>query len=192
MSLEEELRARSSSVCELCSATVGLTVLEVSHAPDSSSDSHVMLCATCREQVEGVNKIDVHHWHCLNESMWSEVPAVQVLAWRLLSKLSSSEGWASDLLDSLYLEEEQQQWAEAEATAEASALKHYDANGALLQPGDTVTLIKDLVVKGGGFTAKRGTPVRNVTLVHDNAEQCEGRVNGQLIVILTKYVKKAH
>ena len=54
-----------------------------------------------------------------------------------------------------------------------------------------MTLVKDLVVKGGGFTAKRGTAVRRILLDQRNATQIEGRVNGQHIVILTKYVKKA-
>ena len=40
------------------------------------------------------------------------------------------------------------------------------------------------------FTAKKGTVVRNISLVPDNAGQIEGRVNGQRIVILTQYVKK--
>jgi len=53
-----------------------------------------------------------------------------------------------------------------------------------------VVLIKDLKVKGAGFTAKRGTAVRNISLVHDNAEHIEGKINGQKIVILTQYVKK--
>jgi protein PhnA len=68
---------------------------------------------------------------------------------------------------------------------------HKDSNGTILQAGDTVVLIKDLDVKGGGFTAKRGTAVRSITLVEGNAEQIEGRVNGQQIVILTKFVKKS-
>ena len=67
---------------------------------------------------------------------------------------------------------------------------HRDSNGAVLEAGDTVTLIKDLDVKGSSITAKRGTAVRNIRLVQDNAEQIEGRVDGQLIVILTKFTKK--
>ena len=51
-------------------------------------------------------------------------------------------------------------------------------------------LIKDLPVKGAGFTAKRGTAVRGISLVQDNPEHIEGRVEGQRIVILTKFVKK--
>ena len=68
---------------------------------------------------------------------------------------------------------------------------HKDTNGTILTSGDTVTLIKDLKVKGAGFTAKRGTAVRNISLVDDTPEHIEGRVNDQRIVILTEFVKKA-
>jgi protein PhnA len=71
-------------------------------------------------------------------------------------------------------------------------LKHIDSNGVVLQAGDTVVLVKDLDVKGAGFTAKRGTAVRGISLVADNPEHIEGRVNGQQIVILTKFVKKSN
>ena len=64
-----------------------------------------------------------------------------------------------------------------------------DVNGVALKPGDSVTIIKDLDVKGAGFTAKRGTPVRNIGL-SDNPLHIEGRVNGQRIVIIAAYTKK--
>ncbi len=51
-------------------------------------------------------------------------------------------------------------------------------------------MIKDLPVKGAGFTAKRGTAVHRISLVQDNAAHIEGRVEGQRIVILTEFVKK--
>ena len=60
-----------------------------------------------------------------------------------------------------------------------------------VQNGDTVTLIKALPVKGAGFTAKQGTAVRKISLEPDNAEHISGRVEGQRIVILTKFVKKS-
>ena len=122
--------------------------------------------------------------------MWSQVPAVQVMAWRMLTRLRG-EGWPQDLLDMMYLEDDVKTWAEAGAeTSEEDAVVHKDSNGVVLASGDTVVLIKDLKVSGGGFTAKRGTPVRNIRLVADNAEHIEGRVNSQLIVILTQFVKK--
>jgi protein PhnA len=75
--------------------------------------------------------------------------------------------------------------------SEEDRVKHLDANGVELQTGDNVVLIKDLNVKGGGFTAKRGTAVRRISLVEDNPEHIEGKVDGQQIVIIAKYVKKS-
>ncbi|MDH5572058.1 MAG: alkylphosphonate utilization protein, partial [Gammaproteobacteria bacterium] len=106
----------------------------------------------------------------------------------------SAEGWPQDLLDMLYLDEETLAWAKAtgEGRSQNDDVKHIDSNGVVLQAGDTVTLIKDLNVKGANFTAKRGTAVRGISLVADNPEHIEGRVNGQQIVILTKFVKKSN
>jgi protein PhnA len=191
MSTETDLKERSGCTCELCGATEGLTTYEVPSTSDGTADEALLLCGTCREQIADPEQVDVHHWRCLTESMWSEVPAVQVMAWRMLNRLSANEAWAQDLLDTLFLEDDVQTWAEAESKAADAVLKYIDANGALLEAGDTVTLVKDLVVKGGGFTAKRGTAVRRILLDQNNATQIEGRVNGQHIVILTKYVKKA-
>lgn len=194
MNIEEKLRERSGSACELCGGTEGLQVYAVPPA-SAEADKSVLVCSTCFEQINDKAKMDADHWRCLNNSMWSTVPAVQVLAWRLLNALKH-EGWPQDLLDMLYLDEETLTWAKADAQeeddrAEAEQVVHKDSNGAVLQAGDTVVLVKDLDVKGGGFTAKRGTAVRGITLVEDNPAQIEGRVNGQLIVILTQYVKKS-
>ena len=136
--------------------------------------------------------MNINHWRCLNDSMWSQVPAVQVMAWRMLTRLSA-EGWPQDLLDMLYLDDETLARAQAvgEGKTDNDAVKHADSNGAVLEAGDTVTLIKDLNVKGANFTAKRGAAVRGISLAADNPEHIEGRVNGQQIVILTKFVKKS-
>jgi protein PhnA len=112
------------------------------------------------------------------------------MAWRQLKRLNT-EIWAQDLLDMLYLDEETQLWASAMETAEANAeSSSVDSNGVTLNAGDSVTLIKDLDVKGAGFTAKRGTLVKGISLT-DNPEHIEGRVNGTRIVLLTKFLKKA-
>jgi len=192
MSIEAALQARSNSKCELCSATENLSSYAVPPTSGDSADECILICKTCLEQIENPEKVDVNHWRCLNDSMWSQVPAVQVMAWRMLTRLSS-EGWPQDLLDILYLDDETLTWAQAtsEGESDANTIKHLDSNGALLEAGDTVTLIKDLNVKGANFTAKRGTAVRGISLVADNPEQIEGRVSGQQIVILTKFVKKS-
>jgi len=192
MSTETELLARGESQCELCAATDDLGVYEVPPSSDGSAEQSVLVCTTCREQIEHPDKVDPNHWRCLNDSMWTSVPAVQVMAWRMLTRLSD-EGWPRELLDMLYLDDDTLAWAKATGEGEDAdeVVRHVDSNGALLEAGDTVTLIKDLNVKGAGFTAKRGTAVRGISLVADNPEHIEGRVNGQQIVILTKFVKKS-
>jgi len=193
VSIEEELHVRSESKCELCGAADNLGVYDVPPGSNGSADESVLICGTCREQIENPEKVDVHRWRCLNDSMWSQVPAVQVMVWRML-KCLSSEGWPQELLDTLYLDENTQAWAEAtgEGKSDEVTVKHVDSNGAVLNAGDAVTLIKDLPVKGASFTAKRGTVVRGISLVADNPEHIEGRVSGHHIVILTKFIKKAN
>lgn len=193
MSLKDSLMARSGSRCELCESADQLSVYDV---PPFTGDAErsILVCNHCLEQITGVKPMNPNHWRCINQSMWSTVPAVQVMAWRILNSLRS-EGWPQDLLDMLYLDDENLRWAKegskpVESTEEDNVV-HKDSNGAVLQAGDTVVLIKDLDVKGANFTAKRGTAVRGITLVEGNPEHIEGRVNGQHIVILTKFVKKS-
>ena len=191
MSVEKELQARSGSICELCTATDGLSAYEVAPINTGNADEHILVCSTCVEQMSNPEKVEANHWRCLNDSMWSQVPAVQVMAWRMLNRLRG-EGWPVDLLEMLYLDEETLEWAKAtgEGEEKEAGVVHKDSNGNVLQAGDSVVLIKDLNVKGASFTAKRGTAVRNISLVYDNPEHIEGKVNGQQIVILTKFVKK--
>lgn len=191
MGTEQLLHQRSDSRCELCTDTNSLIVYAVPPGSDNSAEQSILLCHTCHEQINDADKVDVNHWRCLNDSMWSQVPAVQVVAWRMLTQLSA-EGWPQDCLDMLYLDDETLSWAKQtlpdhESTADS---KHLDSNGTILTAGDNVSLIKDLNVKGASFTAKRGTVVRHISLVTDNPEHIEGRINGQQIVILTKFVKK--
>jgi protein PhnA len=193
MSTEQILMTRSESKCELCSSTDSLAVFPVPPTSVDSADESVLLCENCIGQINNPETVDVHHWRCLNDSMWSQVPAVQVMSWRMLTRLGKTEGWAQDAVDMMYLEEDIAKWAQAtgEGDSDEEIVRHLDSNGALLEQGDNVTLIKDLNVKGTSFVAKRGTVVRGIGLVSDNAEHIEGRVNGTRIVILTQFVKKS-
>lgn len=191
MPIKSALAERSNSTCELCGATDNLEVFEVPPVKEPNSDKSVLVCPTCFSQLEKTSEMDDNHWRCLNDSMWSQVPAVQVTAFRLLTRLAKTQGWALDLLDMMYLEDETKAWADYGVAADdiEEVAPTRDSNGAILVAGDNVTLIKDLEVKGGNFTAKRGTPVRNISLT-DNPEHIEGRVNGVRIVLLTCYLKK--
>ncbi|MBN2865671.1 MAG: PhnA domain-containing protein [Thiotrichales bacterium] len=189
MSIEQTLIERSGNKCELCGAEDGLTVLEVTPS-DGSADQAILVCGTCHTQIENPESMDANHFRCLNDSMWSPVPAVQVMSYRLLNALRA-EGWPQDLIDMMYLDDETKAWAEAGMPSDDDDSEPTkDSNGTLLQEGDDVTLIKDLVVKGANFTAKRGTLVRNIHLT-DNPLHIEGKVNGTQIVLVAAFLKKA-
>ncbi|MEZ4858377.1 MAG: PhnA domain-containing protein [Flavobacteriaceae bacterium] len=191
MSFERELHKRADSKCELCGQTENLQSYEVPSSPKTGIEAHILACTTCISQFDTAEERDPNHWRCLNDSMWSTEPAVQVMAWRMLHRLKS-EGWSQDLLDMMYLDEEAQAWATAAGDAKdnSNAVVHRDSNGAILEAGDTVVLIKDLKVKGTSMVAKQGTAVRRISLDHENEKYIEGKVDGQHIVIITDYVKK--
>ena len=191
MNLLKDLQQRSQSKCELCSSTEELTIYQVPPSSKGIQEDSILICETCTDQIENPDHIDANHWRCLNDSMWSEVAAVQVVVWRMLTRLRS-EGWPQDLLDMMYLDEENLAWAKAtgEGEAEEDEIIHRDVNGVVLKTGDSVVLIKDLKVKGSSLVAKQGTAVRRISLDRDNAEFIEGKVGPTQIVIITKYVKK--
>ncbi|GAA5215518.1 PhnA domain-containing protein [Corallincola platygyrae] len=185
MSISNTLMTRCEGKCELCGAIEALTALEVEGASNIGEDSQIVVCETCLPQVEG-GDLEVNHWHCLNESMWSQQPVVQVVAYRMLHRLSS-EGWAQDLLDMMYLEDDVKAWADAGIAEEAE--KTLDVNGTELKKGDSVTVIKDLPVKGSSQVIKQGTVVRGISL-SDDPTLISGKANGQSMYLIAAYCRK--
>ncbi|UWR26018.1 alkylphosphonate utilization protein [Sulfitobacter sp. S223] len=162
--------------CPLCTTDAPLIDTPVSGGPAEAS---IQICALCADPATPAD-----HFRPIASTMWSEDHALQVYAMRTLKRLDTD--WSRDLAEQLYLDEETQAWADNQA----AETNHKDSNGVPLANGDTVVLIKDLNVKGAGFTAKRGTAVHRISLVQDNDAHIEGRVEGQRIVILTEFVKK--
>jgi protein PhnA len=69
-------------------------------------------------------------------------------------------------------------------------IKVRDSNGALLAEGDTVTLIKDLKLKGSSTVIKRGTVIKNIHLT-DDPDEIEGRTDKvKGLVLRTEFLKK--
>ena len=185
--LLNELAARSENKCEICLSADSLSAYTVAPKVEERASHQVALCSKCLAQVQNSEKIDVNHMRCVNEAMWSQVPSVQVLSYRLLKQMQD-QSWAQDALGMIYMDEETREWADAESD---TSTVHTDSNGHILQNGDSVVLIKDLNVKGSSLIAKRGTAVRRIRLDPDNENHIEGRVEGQQIVILTQFVKKS-
>jgi protein PhnA len=182
---EEELLNRSGSKCELCESQEDIKALEVSSVGLSlSTDTCAILCGVCRAGLKDPKSVSEYHWACLHGTIWSPLPAIQVLSWRLLNYLSE-EGWAQDLLGQMFLDDDTMAWAQDDGQAEPTL----DSNGDQLHDGDNVFVIKDLNVKGASFVAKRGTTVRNIRLSPD-PEYIQGKVNGSQIMLKTCFIKK--
>ena len=190
VALTSVIISRANGVCEVCSQAGELAGFDVPHTPHNL-DGTLALCGQCRGQLNGDLALDAKHWFCLQESMWSEVPAVQVLSYRQLHALRS-EAWASDALANAYLDDERMQWAQAGLAQEAeNGQVHRDMNGAQLNAGDTVTLTRSLDVKGTNFKIKRGSTVKNIRL-SDDVGWVDAKVNGVEIFIKTSFVKKVN
>ena len=193
MSFEREVRKRAEEKCEFCGHNEHLEMYIVPKTPEyiEGSDTAVLACKTCLSQFEDEENRDSNHWRCLNDSMWSPAAPVQIMSWRMLHRLKSF-GWSQDLIDMMYLDDQQLEWAAAEKDNEdkTDAIIHRDANGVVLQTGDSVVLIKDLKVKGSSLVAKQGTAVRRISLDRENEKFIEGKVGPTQIVIITDYVKK--
>ena len=175
---------RSDNQCELCGDHESL-------APYALDDSNaVLVCGSCGPQIEGEIG-DINHWYCLQGSVWSEVPAVAALSWRMLSRLKG-ESWAVEAMDGAFLDASVLSLAGnlESVQSEAEGEVVVDSNGTQLKDGDSVTLIKDLDVKGANFTAKRGTMVKNIRLGFDPTH-VEGRINKQSIMLKTCFLKRA-
>ncbi len=80
------------------------------------------------------------------------------------------------------------EWNESD-TDEQSSNVAKDSNGAELQDGDSVTVIKDLKVKGSSMVIKRGTKVKSIRLT-DNHEEVDCKIEGSSIVLKTCFLKK--
>jgi protein PhnA len=79
------------------------------------------------------------------------------------------------------------EWSENEETASSDVAK--DSNGAELTDGDSVTVIKDLKVKGSSMVIKRGTKIKSIRLT-ENHEEVDCKIDGSSIVLKTCFLKK--
>jgi len=153
--------------CELCGSNKNVKPFKV-----EPREEVVNLCEVCRSQIESGN-LDENHFQCLNDTMWSEKSAVKVLTYRLLKELGRM-----DLVDMMYLEPDEEAWANAEVEVKK------DAYGNILKDGDSVMVIKDLNVKGGS-SIKRGEVFKNIRL-----GDTPRHILAKNIYIKTEFVKK--
>ena len=178
------LRERCGNTCELCGEGTAAVAFAVSPKDNARIEHEVAICRECEQAMTAGT---AERWQCLAGSIWNPEPSVQALSYRLLYQ-HRDQDWASEIMNSTELDEAVQVWA---MDAFQEQARHLDSNGTELQSGDTVVLTQSLNVKGTNFMAPKGTIVRKIRLVPDDATQIEGKINEQTIVILTKYVRKS-
>ena len=90
--LGKPLARRAKSKCELCGDATSLKIYELNPQTDVIPERCCMLCDVCSIQLASGN-LDPNHWYCLNDAMWSEIPVVQALSFKLLNQLQTDHGW---------------------------------------------------------------------------------------------------
>jgi protein PhnA len=82
------------------------------------------------------------------------------------------------------------EWTVIASKEESEEIRvHKDAHGNVLNDGDTVTLIKDLKVKGSSLVIKGGTKIKNIRLV-DGDHDIDCKVDGQSMLLKSEFMKK--
>jgi len=110
--LGKDLTRRSGASCELCTNSgVPLSIYEVPpQAKEPQLENVLHICQACRSQLDRPKNLDANHWRILSETVWSEVPAAQVMAVRILRHLASNHAWAQEILEGVYLDEDLETW----------------------------------------------------------------------------------
>lgn len=113
--LGKDLARRAKSKCELTGvAGVPLRPYEVppvTSEPDL--DRTLLLSEKCHEALAKPEKLSGRSWQCLVEMVWSEMPAIQVVSWRMLQQLAKREDWARETLEETFLDPEVEAWAKS-------------------------------------------------------------------------------
>ena len=113
--LGKDLARRAKSKCELTGASgVPLQAYEVPPVSDDPElERTLLISAACHEMLDFPKRLKGREWQCLAEVIWSEMPAVQVVAWRMLNELAKREDWAREVVEEVFLDENVEAWAKS-------------------------------------------------------------------------------
>ncbi|MDG1357373.1 MAG: hypothetical protein P8P36_04190 [Akkermansiaceae bacterium] len=104
----KELARRCKSKCELTGASgVSLHTYEIPPTADIPELPRcIMVCEQAIDQIKQPSLIIADQWRHLGQLIWSDTPAVQIMAYRLLKHIAKDEQWARDILEEAYLDAE--------------------------------------------------------------------------------------
>ena len=111
----KDLARRAKSRCEITGASgVPLRPYEVPPVGETPDFDRTLLVSNAvMDVLEHPKRLAGREWQCLTEMVWSDMPAVQVVAWRMLRELATREDWAREALDEVFLDPEIEEWANA-------------------------------------------------------------------------------
>lgn len=114
--LSKDLARRAKSKCELTGAAgVPLRPYEIPPVAEEPDIERILLLSeACHEVLERPQKLAGRGWQVLAEVVWSESPAVQVVAWRMLNHLAKTEDWAREVIEEVFLDPDVEEWAKSE------------------------------------------------------------------------------
>ena len=109
----KDLARRAKSKCEITGASgIPLWPYEVPPVPETPDLERTLLVSeTCHEMLDHPDRLAGRDWQCLTSAVWSDMPAVQVVAWRMLNELAKREDWAREALQEVFLDPEIEAWA---------------------------------------------------------------------------------
>lgn len=104
----KDLARRAKSKCELSEVTgEKLEIFEVPPIQEEPDfDRCILITTQCKELLENLDKADENDVRFFNNSIWSETPIIKAVSIAALRKMEKKHPWASDILDTAYIEEE--------------------------------------------------------------------------------------
>jgi len=111
----KDLARRAKSKCEITGkAGVSLWPYEVPPVGEEPDiDRTLLISEECHEMLDHPDRLAGREWQILAESVWSDMPAVQVVSWRMLNELAKREDWAREVLEEVFLDPEVEAWAKS-------------------------------------------------------------------------------
>jgi len=113
--LGKDLARRAKSKCELTGVSgVPLQAYEVPPVSEEPElDRTLLISEDCHAALERPATLVGQEWRRLAETVWADIPAIQVVSWRMLRVLAVKEDWAREVLEAVFLDPEVQAWADA-------------------------------------------------------------------------------
>ncbi|MEK7690092.1 MAG: alkylphosphonate utilization protein [Bdellovibrionota bacterium] len=152
---------------------------------DGGADQAAVVSFVKKDPPAKIQKVIAQLRSFASESSALSLEDIGAVANRWFATETEARAWLHSLLSFL------ESTSGADDRESAPGAPVLDSNGTPLSEGDSVTVIKDLKVKGGSSDLKRGTLVKKIHLVAHDSEVVECRVDGSTLVLKTCFLKKS-